>query len=532
MPRSNQNRPPSVASIQREAVERLKASLFGSDPYARRRYIQDFHKEFRSYRHQAKWADVVAAAHRCDVVLVGDYHALTSCQYFAARLLEEMVRRRKGIVLAMEMVFGRHQRVLDRYLAGKLEEGEFLRRIRYQQDWGYPWEGYRKLFATARKFAIPVLAADAEPRGGLSTIRRRDAHAASRIASLFSQGDRPHVLVLFGESHLARGHLPLQLKRALKRAGVAGRLLVIVQNVESIYWELAEQGLEETDVVEVGERKFAVFNASPLAKYEAYRQTLDRWRGDVYDDGRPDLTPTVHYMIDTILKFLGIDPYRLRLRQGAGAAEFLVDSYPDVFPVDDEGELLSLLRSEGMSPQEAALEAGKLQRKGSRYVAATNALYIGSFDLLSSAEEATRFLRRALSGSRVSDSSWPPRSSGDLAAESVLEEALGFLGSKVIDPSRRPGTRLVGADLPSVSGRSAGSPQGAIPSHEGSHLGQRIYEAYHEGVLDRKQIVWLFRHDATRPGAAIRVLEQLRRLQSPGEPSAPAGAKKKRKRTE
>src|SRR5262245_10052638 len=101
-------RPPTVASIQREAVERLKAALFGADPYARRRYILDFHHEFRSFQRRAGWRDLAAAAARADVVFVGDYHALTSCQMFAARLLGELARRHPGrVVLAMEMVFGR-----------------------------------------------------------------------------------------------------------------------------------------------------------------------------------------------------------------------------------------------------------------------------------------------------------------------------------------------------------------------------------------------------------------------------------------
>jgi len=529
MRRSRPAGPPTIASIQREAVERLKAALFGSDPYARRRYILDFHQEFRSFRRRVGWKELASASGRADIVFVGDYHALSSCQVFAVRLLEEMVRRHPGrVVLAMEMVFGRHQRVLDRFLAGEIDESDFLRRIRYEQDWGYPWEGYRAIFNAARRLKVPVLAADAEPRGGLATIRRRDTHAAARIASVFAAGGQPRILVLFGESHLARGHLPTQVHGALRRRNLTARSLVIVQNVEAIWWQLAEQGHEETDAVLVSREKYVVFNASPLVKYEAYRQTLDRWRGELYDDGRPDLTPTVHHMIDTILRFLGVDPYRQRLVR-PGGADFLVDLYPDVFPVEDEEELRSVLLSEGMNGADATVEAAALGRRGSRYVAPINSLFIRSFELLASVEEATRFIRAVLGG-RLS---FPPALVAREPAQgpvAILEEALAFFGSKVIDPSRRP-IIVFDPDLPTASGRASVSHAGSGVMEEGRRLGQGLYEGYHAGLIDRRGILALFRRDLSRPGTATTVLAALRERLGSGSPPGPPPQARKTKRT-
>jgi len=42
----------------------------------------------------------------------------------------------------------------------------------------------------------------------------------------------------------------------------------VLQNLEEIYWQLAERGQEQVDVVTLGPDRFCVFNTSPIAKYE------------------------------------------------------------------------------------------------------------------------------------------------------------------------------------------------------------------------------------------------------------------------
>ena len=83
---------------------------------------------------------------------------------------------------------------------------------------------------------------------------------------------------------------------------------MVLQNLEEIYWQLAENGKEQEEVVSLGEDRFCVFNTSPLAKYESYRQTIEKWREDE-DGDYIDLTPTTYRMIDTLLRFLRIDKY-------------------------------------------------------------------------------------------------------------------------------------------------------------------------------------------------------------------------------
>jgi len=81
------------------------------------------------------------------------------------------------------------------------------------------------------------------------------------------------LLVLFGESHMAPQHLPAAVKRKLPDA----RVLTLLQNVDSLYWQAEEEPGARVEAVRVSRDVFCVFNATPLEKYESYRQCLQRW---------------------------------------------------------------------------------------------------------------------------------------------------------------------------------------------------------------------------------------------------------------
>src|SRR4029450_2611851 len=95
----------SILAGERRAVERLKASLFGTDPYVRRKYIRDYNREFLTYRSLLSREELVEACEAADVVFVGDYHALPSCQGFATQLLTDLASRRRPVVLFLERAF-------------------------------------------------------------------------------------------------------------------------------------------------------------------------------------------------------------------------------------------------------------------------------------------------------------------------------------------------------------------------------------------------------------------------------------------
>lgn len=553
--------PPSTPSpqireeiaLQRATVARLKRDILGVDRNARKRYIRDFHDEFSRLEGLSSFDDLVVACYKADLVYIGDYHALPASQEFAARLLKEIAERSREVVLCVEMVHARSQRILDRFMAGEIGEAEFLRGIRYDLDWGYDWNSFRRLFEVAREHRLAVFGIDCEPRSGLRYIRKRDAHAAARVADIVQARPGAKIVCVIGESHLARNHLPRKVTADLKAKGFERRGVIVLQNLEEIYWQLAERGLEQVDVVTLGPDRFCHFNTGPLAKYEAYRRTIEVWKGDAEDQEDVDLTSTLYSMIDTILKFLRIDKYGHCVRRRGRCREFLVDAYPDVYSGLDEGELKHLLRGHKFTQEEVDELAGHLAEMGSCYIPRINAILIGQMNVVHAGEEAAHFVNLALKG-EIDDEAPREMPQHDLFYNGVLEEALGFFGSKLLDPSRNHffetefyqyyrkdretierETRYSYEDFSAIihfillhkkfeqnyaeydevppeilAGIRAEPRRANILIHElGYFLGQQIHDAYRAGVLDRREIARLFRRSFRESGSALKTYLEL-----------------------
>ncbi len=547
-------------------MARLKREILGVDRNNRRGYIREFHDEFRSYVAVSSRDDLTIDCYKADIIYLGDYHALPASQRFAAELLAEIATRVREVILCLELVYVRDQPSLDRYMRGEVSEAEFLKAIRYHADWGYDWPSFRLLFETARTHAVSVFGLDSGPRSGFRHIRQRDAHAAARIADLAARRPNARIVVVIGESHLARNHLPRKATDQLKSQGLEKRSIIVLQNLEEIYWQLAERGQEQVDVVSLGPGRYCCFNTSPLAKYEAYRRTLEVWKGEEEHESQVDLTSTVHGMIDAILKFLRVDKYSHRLRRHAGGGEVMVDVYPEVYSGMDEKDLRRLLKTNQFSTEEADQVLGQIQRSGSCFIPRINAIMIGQLNMVHAGEEAAHFVNLALKGEIYDDA---PREmpQHDLFYSGVLEEALGFFGSKLIDPSRNhffetefyqyyrkeraeietntPYTyedfnaiihfillhkkfeqnyaRYQDVPAEILEGIRAAPRRANILIHElGYFLGQQMYDAYKAGTIDQREITGLFRLSFRGSGSALRTyLDLTERVGLPAPDSAP-----------
>jgi hypothetical protein len=345
----------------------------------------------------------------------------------------------------MEMIFARDQRCLDQFLAGTMGAEELRQRIRYDRDWGYPWDGYGRLLETARETGTEVVAADAPPRGGLRLIRRRDRHAAGKVLERIVADPGCRAVVVFGESHMSRDHLPGEVRELLRRSRLARSSIVIVQNVEEIYWTLAAEGLEGTDAVMIDAGRYCAFNASPLAKYEAYRQTLQRWAQQ--EDEAPDFGPSVHHLIDLLVDYLRLDRYKATVPSPDGKRTPLVDLYPEVIARRDRR------RRADPRPRRRGSRPGVIYRPG------LNRIDVYSFSLQAAGEAASRFLLAALrgvagrprvmlrgpahprpgEGSRSAASRIRPTKAG--AAGRILDEAFVAFSVRYLDPGVRPRRR-------------------------------------------------------------------------------------------
>jgi hypothetical protein len=528
-------------------VERLKRELFAHDRPTSHPYFRDLRRHLLGATARATVSAVHAACARADVVYVGDFHADPPCQVFAANLIEGIVRRGGRVILGIEFVYTRQQGILDRRQEGRLSDPAFLRRIHYREDWGYPWEGFRTLLDRARALGVAVHALDRPPRGGVPALTRRDDHAARRIATLRVSDPEATIVVLFGESHLSRGHIPRRVRARLAPLGLEPRSVHVFQDPDALYWRMVEEHGGPPEAVSVGDDTFAVFHTSPLAKYEAYRQVLERWRGDVPAEDEVDLTPAVHHLLGTLQGWLGIGRRRLTIRHRGGWVEDLEDAYPEVYSGPESAALLApILAEHGRSDDEIEDSRALFAERGALYDARANVLFLERYKPGRAAGEGARFLRTALSG-RLFEA---PPSDGDpveRAYGAAYNEAVVYLGARLVDPASDVVTRSEMEALAASVGegndatvrdrmawleahrrfeathrltlpddlaeplRRSRTLRRSLARDLGHRLGRVLFDLVESGDLSRRGLRTVFSRSLEVPAARLAVLRWLRR---------------------
>jgi uncharacterized iron-regulated protein len=418
------------SAAQLQALEGVEREIRANDPNGRRKYLKDFSTAYRSYQSVLDPAQLQDTIRTADLVLIGDYHALPACQRFAASLLEQRaLAGDRPVVLGVETIFARDQHILDEWWRREIDENELHERMRFQLDWGYDWSPFYELLVTAREHGEGLYGLDCMPREDLRKIGARDRHAADKLAEIRQRHPNAVILVVFGESHLAPGHLPLALGETLPQE----RTLTVLQNVDALYWRAAGERHERVDAVRVADDVICVFNATPLEKYENYRLCLDRWKRE--DTDAPDLAPTVYNLVDGLVRFLKIDRYSAH---NTTQPKFLVDLLPEVYFRSSDGLLHRLLSRKGVSEEERTAMLHRVEDRGCAYLPQVNAFYMHELQMMYAAEEAARFLHHACRGlpARVTAREEAADEPADFFYGRVLENALAYFGSRVVYPAR------------------------------------------------------------------------------------------------
>jgi len=118
-----------------------------------------------------------------EAVFVGETHLDETTHRLELAILEGLIRRKEGrVVLALEMFERDVQPEIDAYLAGEIDETEFLAGSR---PWSNYRTGYRPLLETARREGIPVLASNPP-----SDVRRKLAFAGPEGLESLSPEER------------------------------------------------------------------------------------------------------------------------------------------------------------------------------------------------------------------------------------------------------------------------------------------------------------------------------------------------------
>ena len=539
------------SAAQLHAMASVEREIRSVDPAGGRKYLRDFREAYTSYDRVLAASEVRQAIAKGGIVLIGDYHALPNPQRYLTALLREPEIHERAVVVGVEAIFSRDQHILDEWSRGEIDEAELRQRIRFELDWGYDWVPFYELLSAARERRVPIHGLDCMPREDLRKIGARDRHAADKIAELRCRYPDALVLALFGESHLAPQHLPALLQERLPEE----HLLIVLQNVDSLYWRAAGEARDHVEAVGVSENVLCVFNATPLEKYENYRICLDRWGRSDNEQGASDFGPTFYNLVDGMVRFLGINQYSLH---NTTQPRLLVDLMPEVYSRSSDALLRRLLSRRGFTPEQRRSLPRQIRERGSVYLTPINAVYVRQFRMTHSAEDATRFLHQACRGlpnlchGKLNAAHAPLAQAldrDDAFYMAVFEHALAFFGSRILHPTR-PALRDADlADLFEVT-REDLEQQTALPfadavealdfltecrQHDfaahapvftgrkyeyvaeqlGYLTGNDLYDAYLEGRLTTAALRKLFLTHIEEPGIARAAYVQLRtRLRS------------------
>ncbi|PYQ67088.1 MAG: hypothetical protein DMF53_02355 [Acidobacteria bacterium] len=88
------------------------------------------------------------------LVLVGESHTDMDYHRCELRVLQELVRAGRPVLVGLEMYPYPEQRFLDGWVDGQLTEEAFLQASRWYENWGYNWLYYRDIFLFAREHKL------------------------------------------------------------------------------------------------------------------------------------------------------------------------------------------------------------------------------------------------------------------------------------------------------------------------------------------------------------------------------------------
>ena len=116
--------------------------------------------------------EILGQAASAQVVLLGESHDDADHHRWELQTVAALAALQPKLVLGFEMFPRRVQPVLDRWVAGELDEAAFLKSAEWSRVWGYDAAFYLPLFHFARLNRVPMLALNVE-RNFVSTVRSK-----------------------------------------------------------------------------------------------------------------------------------------------------------------------------------------------------------------------------------------------------------------------------------------------------------------------------------------------------------------------
>ncbi|MCP3957261.1 MAG: PDZ domain-containing protein [bacterium] len=142
-------------------------------------------------------AELPARLEEVDILLVGESHTSVDFHRVQYRVLDELSRAGRKVMIGLEMFPYTYQEHLDSWVSGHYSEQGFLEIAEWYEAWGYHWDYYRDLFVLARDRGMPMFAVNT-PREVITAVREKGfqdltEEEAAHIPSDIDTGSEEHL---------------------------------------------------------------------------------------------------------------------------------------------------------------------------------------------------------------------------------------------------------------------------------------------------------------------------------------------------
>ena len=375
-------------------------------------YEAAYHDDVTGYERVSNLVSLTDAMREATIVLVADYHTLHLAQKTFLKLAKRLRAHRTTV--ALEFFSADHQEALDAWMAGRIKTQTLLRRTDYKGRWPYDiWPHFEPILSLTRKRQWGLLGLDGA-RGPDHSIAETDEQMARvLIEHLADAPPKTRILTLVGELHLARGHLPAAIERVGQSLlGHAPKVLTVLQNNDTIYWQLlAEQGHHEVEIVRVDAERFCIVNTPPVMVQQSYLNWIE-YHVDTVDHDH--LERNFRHLLGLVARALGV-----RLPRAVRDLTIFGPEDPDLA---DELEASDLM-------EEFEERFAEGTRNNTWVIPSQGLVYLHNLSLNMVGEAAARLLHGWTLGRD------PDRL--DNFYGQLIHDAIGFFGSKVVNPKRK-----------------------------------------------------------------------------------------------
>lgn len=262
----------STQLIKRELYLRVRAEVedhLGPKDSEVRKLKQAMERLTRGSWRRLAQKDFDRQVHQAQVVFWGDFHGVRQYQRSLVRTLDRLgVGSMAHFCLGLECIPIEHQKSVDLFLQHEISEEEFLKLVKWEQIWGFPWEHYRPLFLAAKTLGFPILALNENSKRATTEIREKKAFRI--LQNYLKKYPEARVWVLFGEYHLLPQHFP-KLWRTQPQKN-----LFVLQNSDSLYFQFPpKRELSGTFYLSNGGSYLCLQSVAPWIKWQSYLLFLE-----------------------------------------------------------------------------------------------------------------------------------------------------------------------------------------------------------------------------------------------------------------